>query len=349
MNKSIRIVSSHQDLKEGLFGQVFLFVFEVLPYLDEAGIMPGWAIRSKLYGTPERDFVVIPGLLDLNYNPEIPESGFSDVSLKELRKRGTAALGNDWDYISKLWAKYFRIPGRIIERANIFPKLDGALGLHYRGTDKNKSTAETNFVSEVDFMELVGDFVGSHPDIRVILIASDESSFVERVRAAYPNLEVLSSGEVVHHKDTAHHDNFAKGDHAVLDCVLLSRCKYLLKCQSALSGFAKVLNPEIEAYRVSANKLARWNREIPYFPDGYLPKYKGHSPASKEILERLFAGDWTENEVVSKKFGNLFRYENRDCRSERQRVPREIAGRVFGCFRRALGQCGKQLKRMGPK
>lgn len=349
MNKSLRIVSSPQDLKEGLFGQVFLFVFEVLPYLDEAGIMPDWAIRSKLYGTAERDFVVIPGLLELNYNPEIPKSGFRNVSLKKLRKQRTVALGNDWNYISELWAKYFRIPDRITERADKFPTLDGALGLHYRGTDKNKSSVETNLVSEVEFMKLVGDFVGSHPEIRVIFIASDESSFVERVRKTYPDREILSSGDVVHHKDTGHHDNFAKGDHAVLDCVLLSRCRYLLKCQSALSGFAKVLNPGIEAYRISANKLARWNREIPYFPDGYLPKYQGISPGNIEILERLFAGDWTENRAVSEKFGNVFRYVNRDCGSEQQRVPLEIVGRVFGCVRRAMGQCGNPLKRMRPK
>ena len=304
-------MSRPRDLREGLFGQVFLFVFEVLPYLDERNVMPAWAIRSMLYGCPENDYLVIPGLLELNYNLENTARGFEDVSLRRLRKHATVALGNDWSYVSALWKKYFRIPDRIIERADTFPKLDKALGFHYRGTDKNQSSVETNFVSQEDFMELAEDFLEAHPEIETILIASDEISFSEKLRTKYPRINIVSSGEVIHHKDLSVQNSFAKGDHAVLDCLLLSRCKYLLKCQSALSGFAKVINPDIQAYRISANKLAPWNMEIPYFPDGYLPKYQSENPRSREILTRLFADDWTDNEAVAEKFGKLLRFGKR--------------------------------------
>lgn len=307
----MRIMSRPRDLREGLFGQVFLFVFEVLPYLDEKKIKPAWAIRSMLYGSPENDYLVIPGLLELNYDLEAPTRRTKNVSLKRLRKHATVALGNDWSYVSGLWEKYFRIPKRIIERADSFPNLDAALGLHYRGTDKNQSSVETNFVSQEEFMDLTEDFLEAHPEIRTILIASDEISFSDRLRAKYPGIQIVSSGEVIHHKDLKVQNSFEKGDHAVLDCLLLSRCKYLLKCQSALSGFAKVINPELEAYRISANKLAPWNMEIPYFPDGYLPKYQSKNPRTQEILARLFTDDWTENETVAKKFGKLLQYGKR--------------------------------------
>ena len=64
MQEKIKISTSADQLQEGLFGQVFLWVFEILPYLDTQGIRPEWAIRSALYGRPD-DFLVIPGLLEL--------------------------------------------------------------------------------------------------------------------------------------------------------------------------------------------------------------------------------------------------------------------------------------------
>lgn len=317
MAKNILITSTPGDLKEGLFGQVLLFVFEVLPYLEECDLMPEWAIRSKLYGDPNADFLVIPGLLDLNYDPIATDGGLRKVRLKKLRRYATTTLGNDWSYLNGLLLKYFRIPQRIIDRADTFPSLDQAVGLHYRGTDKNKSSSETNCVSEADFMMVVDDFLNFHPDVRMIFIASDERHFVEKVRVAHPNCEIASSGTVVHHKNLREQDNFAKGDHAMLDCLLLSRCRYLLKCQSALSGFAKVLNPKIEAYRISANKLAPWAPETPYFPDAYLPKYSSVNPECQKVLHRLFTEDWTENESVADRYAGKFGYRKRVAETRR--------------------------------
>ncbi len=311
MGKTLQITSSPRDLKEGLFGQVMLFIFEVLPYLDERDLMPDWAIRSKLYGDPKDDFLVVPGLLELNYEPGHPDGGYQKIGLKKLRRYATSTLGNDWRYLNGLLLKYFRIPQRIVDRADAFPNLGHALGLHYRGTDKNKSSSETNYVSEADFMMLTADFLGRHPEVRVVFTASDEPSFIEKLRVAHPDHEIVSSGEVVHHKNLKAQDNFAKGDHAMLDCLLLSRCMYLLKCQSALSGFAKVLNPEIEAYRISANKLAPWAPETPYFPDAYLPKYSSDDPECQRLLQRLFKEDWTENEAVVRNHGDLFTHKKR--------------------------------------
>jgi hypothetical protein len=251
--------------------------------------------------------VVIPGLLELNYEPE--KGPAREVKLTDLRVQYRTMPGNDWEYISALWKKYFRIPERICRQADEFPALDHALGLHYRGTDKNKALVETNFVSEEDFLALTRDFVVTHPDISLILCATDENAFVEKVQAQHPNLRVVNSGNVTHHKDLAGQDNFAKGEHAMLDCLLLSRCKYLLKCQSALSAFAKVLNPRLEAYRLSANKLAYWSFGAPYFPDGFLPRLTSRDPGCRVILERLFAGDWTDNVVSMKRYGKPFRYQ----------------------------------------
>lgn len=330
MGENILITSSPRDLKEGLFGQVLLFVFEVLPYLDENDMIPAWEIRSKLYGSPDKGFLVIPGLLEHNNGSTPFDKRFKRVSLKAFRRYATKTLGNDWQYLNRLLFKFFRIPRRILDRADEYPNLDQALGLHYRGTDKNKSSSETNFVSEEDFLTLADDFLKTHPDVRVVFIASDEHLFVEKVRQAHPDYQIVSSGEVVHHKNLDKQDNFEKGDHAMLDCLLLSRCKHLLKCQSALSGFAKVLNPEIQAYRISANKLAPWAPETPYFPDAYLPKYSSENPECQRILRRLFAEDWTENESVVGNYGGLFGYKDRSRKNVVNRLIQKLARKFNG-------------------
>ena len=308
MNTRLKISTQTDQLREGLFGQIFLWVFELLPYFDRKRIFPAWAIRSTLYGTAA-DFLVIPGLLEINYDTSA--ENYQDVNLQDLRDRHAATLGSDWDYAAALWHKYFRWPERVIQRADQFPRLDQALGIHYRGTDKNKSLVETNFVSQENFLELVQDFVETHPNIDAIYAATDENSFIEKLRAQHPSLQVVNSGIVTHHKSAAGTNSSSKGDHALLDCWLLSRCKYLLKCQSALSGFAKVLNPQLDAYRVSASKLPYWSWGIPYFPDAYLPKLTSRKPECQRILAELLAGDWTEDPVAMMKFGHTFQHKTR--------------------------------------
>jgi hypothetical protein len=312
-NGNFRIVTRTEEIREGLFGMVFLWPFEILPYLDQRGLRPEWAIRSALYGRAEDD-IAIPGLLDLNYTPA---PATHEVNLPQLRREQQCALGGDWEYASALWRKFFSVPERIIRRADEFPPLDGALGLHYRGTDKHNTSIETNYVSEQDFLDLTADFIARHPEIKTVFLATDEYSFVQKIRGLYPALRIINSGEVTHHKDVAGQERFAKGEHALLDCVLLSRCRYLLKCQSALSAFTKILNPNIEAYRLSANKLVHWNMGWPYFPDGYLPKFTSHDERCKKILERLFAGDWTDDFYTNKKLGKPFKFIRRKGYSRR--------------------------------
>jgi hypothetical protein len=129
-----RIITKPAYLTEGLFGQVALFIFEVLPKLYQEKIFPDWKITSLLYGI-EPDFTVIPGAFDLNYEPKTPTK---DVDLKSLRARSISVLGNQWAVLRDIWNAYFRIPLRTAKRADMFGDLNHALGLHYRGTDKNQ-------------------------------------------------------------------------------------------------------------------------------------------------------------------------------------------------------------------
>lgn len=308
MTQPALISSSPEELQEGLFGQIILWTFEILPHLDATGQQPAWAIRSRLYGSGA-DPVVIPGLLETAYPAPTPAGPL--VPFAHLRDNHAAILGHDWPYLAGLWARYFRLPARIHTRAADYPALNQALGLHFRGTDKNRASVETNPVTAEEFLTLAEDFIATHPGITTLYLASDEPTFLAQTRLRFPKLQIVASGTAAHHKSAPDEELFAKGDHALLDCLLLSRCRYVLKCQSALSGFAKILNPDLEIYRISANKLAHWSHGIPYFPDAYLPQLTSRNPACQQILTRLLTGDWTEDPVARRRYGKVFRHRRR--------------------------------------
>ncbi len=100
---------------------------------------------------------------------------------------------------------------------------------------------------------------------------------------------MLNLGEISFHKidDT---DPASRADRAILDCVLISRCRAGLETSSALPSFAKIFNPGLELYRASASKLFV---EIPYFPVAYVPPLPATTAAGKAILERTMQGDWS--------------------------------------------------------
>jgi hypothetical protein len=299
-----KVTTSLDDLKEGLFGQIVLWIFEILPYLEKHCIFPDWDIKSRLYGV-EPDYTVIPGVFNLAYTPV---SQFNrTMSLLRLRASHVHTIGGDWQYAHRLWHSYFTIPHRVRRVADEIPISKYTLGVHYRGNDKNQTPSDTNFVSQQDFLILIKDFLKDHQDVESIFIATDEFSFVQSVQQKFAHLKIINLGRVDFHKSSTNVYN--KADRALLDCLLLSRCKYLLKCSSALSAFAKVLNPRIEAYRISASKLL--NGSIPYFPDAYIPKLVSSSPECSKILERLFIDDWLDHQIVSRDLGIPFRAVSR--------------------------------------
>ena len=301
---SYRITTTPDELREGLFGQIVLFVFEILPYLHSRSIFPAWDIKSRFYGTAP-DYNVIPGVFDPAYALDAND-GTLEMTLTSLRKDHVSVLGNDWKYLHELWRSYFKIPERITAAADRTGDLSNTLGIHFRGTDKNLSDLDTNPVTQDEFVVLMKDFLKNHPDITSIFIATDEYRFVTKVKSAFGGYDIINLGEVSFHLANA--EDSEKGDRAVLDCLLLSRCKYLLKASSALSGFAKVLNPDLESYRVSASKFFA---DIPYFPDAYIPKLTTNDKDCDILLKRLFTNDWLENKRAKELYGARFATKKR--------------------------------------
>jgi hypothetical protein len=68
-NPGLVIKARPDEMYDGLFGQVLLWVFQILPVLYERRVFPDWRIQAAYYGRVS-DGLVIPGVLDLAYEVE---------------------------------------------------------------------------------------------------------------------------------------------------------------------------------------------------------------------------------------------------------------------------------------
>lgn len=269
MAKPLCIFCEADELDQGLFGQAFYYLMQLLPYLHAEGIYPQWAVRTKHYADPP-NFLTIPGVLDLAYTP--PPGPYRMLTLNEMRRRHAHVLGNDWHALKRLWDLYFRVPDRIIEASrNVLPA-GKVLGVHYRGTDKQLNNWDSNPISKQEFLALLRELLEGRPEFTSIFAATDEFAFVRELERV-TSLPVLSLGEVEFHMASQHSTTRAeKADRAMLDCVLLSLCSCVLETSSALPSFAKLLNPDLEIYRTAASKLfGKLYTEMPYFPVAQIP------------------------------------------------------------------------------
>jgi hypothetical protein len=275
---NIQIVSQPNEMTDGLFGQVILWVFEILPYLYAHRIFPDWKIRAALYGRAS-DGLIIPGVLDLAY--QVAPGPKKEINLVQLRAHRRHALGNDFRRLSAVWNAYFRIPNRIAESAETFGSLADAIGIHYRGNDKQTSLWDTNPVSHHDYLLIIEEFIKNRPEFRRIFLATDDANFCQFLKNNL-SMEIVNLGGVGFHKAEASRDAVeAKTDRAML--VLLT--------SSALPSFTKILNPDLEIYRVAASKFFT---NTPYFPTAYIPIYKSSTPEISALVDRLMLGDWTQ-------------------------------------------------------
>lgn len=304
MSRPLCVTSQPEEISQGLFGSVFYHIFQILPFLYEHKIFPAWDIRTLHYGDlPDR--LTIPGALDLAYTP--PDGPYRRVSLEEMRRRHAHIIGNDWPDLHRVWTSYFRIPPRVLHRAeSILPK-GRVLGIHYRGTDKQTTSWDSNPITPSQYGILINDFLTENPDFDIIFAATDEHSFLDKLRSLVDLPVVALGGEVQFHLSTEDKGSRReKTDRALVDCVLLSLCQCVIETSSALPSFAKLLNPDLEIYRCAASKLfGKLFTNMPYFPVAQIPVLPVSRPESIEILRQTMQSDWTFEptmQVFRKKF-----------------------------------------------
>lgn len=280
-------------LTEGLFGEALTWMLELLPYIKSNKLKPAWNIRSRNYGTPPT-YNIFPGIIQTTYTPDPDPSRVE--SFEKLQAEHGYQFQGDFQLASRHWHSYLRFTDDVYDALERFlreHRTSGRLiGVQYRGTDKNADPGQTNPISRSQFLVALEDFLTNFPDATTIFVATDDAHFVHEAHSflrgrwqvlAHPQRR--SEDEKPLFNNHFEEQNLQIAKSAILDCLTLSRCSAVLATMSALSAFAKVLNPEVEVYR-AASCRPNW------FPVAYTRRYKGQKLAVRAMLARLQIGDW---------------------------------------------------------
>jgi hypothetical protein len=141
------------------------------------------------------------------------------------------------------------------------------LGVHYRGTDK---FSEAPRVPYEEVMAAVRD--AAHlalPRRWKLFVATDEQPFLEYARHAFPDRLICqeairsTDGQGLHFQLAGDYRN---GEGAVSDCLLLSRCNYLIRTESELSLCSTLFNPHLPVTVIRPGEVAMANERGSFAP-----------------------------------------------------------------------------------
>ncbi len=146
--------------------------------------------------------------------------------------------------------RHIRPKPRILERIEAFAvehfKNAFVIGIHYRGTDKFKEAPRVPY--EHVRARILAAINTAKPSRCKLFLATDEQAFLEYMLAAFPDVlayrQMFRSidGEPIHGRPASRYD---EGEHAVIDCLLLSRTDLLIRTASNLSLCATLFNPDL--------------------------------------------------------------------------------------------------------
>jgi len=131
------------------------------------------------------------------------------------------------------------------------------IGVHYRGTD----WLWENDFRRVSYSIFAKRVKQAAKTLRTrnykVFVATDETHFVEYMKKAFPGKVIVQEGiyrsvsDKPPHKDDDN-DAAKQGEEAIIDCLLLSRCNFLIGTCSNLSQWATFFNPNIPFRDLSA-------------------------------------------------------------------------------------------------
>jgi hypothetical protein len=156
----------------------------------------------------------------------------------------------------ELIQKYVKIKSRVQEKINAFVRENFkghyVIGVHYRGTDK---WLEAPKVSYEEVYHVIYSNINRRQQVPIkIFIATDDALFLAYIKQKFPHLVCAinairsTNGQSVHH---GKRDNYKKGEDALIDCILLSKCDLLIKMASNLSDVSIQFNPDIPVIRLN--------------------------------------------------------------------------------------------------
>jgi hypothetical protein len=150
--------------------------------------------------------------------------------------------------------KYIRIKPHILAKVEAFEREyfagNKVLGIHMRGTDKGSATLSPQLMRIVkprEYFPYIDEYANRHGYCK-IFVATEQKQFLHQMMARYGD-RVLSYEAVrtsgLRNPFQVDGNGYRKGEDVLVDCLLLSRSDYLLKCTSAVGEFAMYFNPKL--------------------------------------------------------------------------------------------------------
>jgi hypothetical protein len=127
------------------------------------------------------------------------------------------------------------------------------IGVHHRGTDKVTEMPLVPYEKTAKALATVIDHLSNEEKSHFkIYVATDDAHFVEYLSKAYPDQVIYNDfvrsddSQPLHiGNDEKYSSIYQKGEEALVDCLLLSRCNYLIRPWSSLSIVADHFNPDM--------------------------------------------------------------------------------------------------------
>jgi Nodulation protein Z (NodZ) len=121
------------------------------------------------------------------------------------------------------------------------------VGIHYRGTNKHEEAPRVPYervrAAAADILRRAGAARSR------LFVATDEQAFLDYMRSQFPRdllyREMFRSADGRPIDEVNEDGGYRKGEDAVIDCLLLSRCHTLIRTESNLSVCATLFNPAL--------------------------------------------------------------------------------------------------------
>jgi hypothetical protein len=291
----------------GLFGCVISYILKALPFVEEKNIDKKnifWDISTIHYGNIFPNILEYENMNDYEFIKDYESTeilDLVDVSIDPPSHEKKYHLGNDFIGLNKLFFKYFKIP-QDIENVLKTYDLTNYLGVHYRGTNKLTDTETNDPVSIDEFKIIIDSYIIAH-NITHVFLSTDEGELLNYLTNKHSHVTILIARHLNRDLFWKNPDNYiTNGREAMIDMLCLSRCNTIIKTSSALSAYAKIINPNINIYRINA--CIYMDTDPPYFPDSYIPLLECNEKYSVECNE-IIRKKQEDEPILLEKFKNV--------------------------------------------
>lgn len=272
----------------GVFAQLTQMIL-IAKYCEEACIRPYFHVVNKNLVEPGRgpnwtDYFFEQYSISQSELPAVHQQIASDKTfrlanrydinllargdrLKELQNE----LG-DAQEASRLFFRHFRFNPAVVDTACRFVSksfgMSPFVGIHYRATDK------VGTESVVVTFDAMAQQIAEHRAGMRLFVATDNNGFLEFCRTRFGR-DVVSYSQPDGTSHLARSDrNFEKSLTAIVDCLILSKSRTLIKTPSLLSAWSKVFNKNLPLILVGEPLRAPWGETsidgLGYWPESRL-------------------------------------------------------------------------------